>query len=205
LADWDLVDLDPAQLASEFRRILKPTGNAFIFMSYNLVGRYHEAFDPLFDTFQMMVWHKTNPIPNFFKAGFLNSCELLAACWDKGHTWNFKTQKEMHNFFEGPICMGHERIKGADGAVLHPTQKPLRILSHIIEIASKPGDLVFDPFMGVCSTGAACQKLDRRFLGAEIDPTYFTAGCKRLGIATNPKSGKSERALKMSIAALLPA
>lgn len=199
------MDLDPAQLASEFRRILKPTGNAFIFMSYNLVGRYHEAFDPLFDTFQMMVWHKTNPIPNFFKAGFLNSCELLAACWDKGHTWNFKTQKEMHNFFEGPICMGHERIKGADGTVLHPTQKPLRILSHIIEIASKPGDLVFDPFMGVCSTGAACQKLDRRFLGAEIDPIYFSAGCKRLGITNKPKSSKSDRALKTSIAALLPA
>ena len=171
-------------------------------MSYNLVGRYHGAFDPLFDTFQMMVWHKSNPIPNFFKAGFLNSCELLAACWDKGHSWNFKSQKEMHNFYEGPVCSGKQRIKGADGAVLHPTQKPLHILTHIVEIASKPGDLVFDPFMGVASTGAACQNLGRRFLGAEIDPTYYAAGCKRLGIPEAPiRKGKT--ALAKSLAAVL--
>lgn len=105
----------------------------------------------------------------------------------------------MHNFFEGPICMGHERIKGKDGTVLHPTQKPLHILSHIVEIASKPGDLVFDPFMGVASTGAACQKLGRRFLGAEIDPTYHAAACKRLGLKAQPVELKGKRELTKSL------
>ena len=102
---------DPQKLLKDFRRILKPTGNIFIFTSYNLIGKYHEIFNPVFDTFQFMVWHKTNPIPNIRKSSFLNSCELIVCLWNKGHTWNFTKQNEMHNFIESPICMGKERIK----------------------------------------------------------------------------------------------
>lgn len=51
-----------------------------------------------------MVWHKTNPVPKLRRAGFLNSCELIICAWNKGHTWNFTTQKEMHNFIEAPIA-----------------------------------------------------------------------------------------------------
>ena len=98
-------------LIDEFKRILKPNGNIFIFCSYNIIGEYHKVFDPEFDTFQFMVWHKTNPVPNFRKSSFLNSCELIAACWNKGHIWNFSSQSEMHNFVESSICMGKERIK----------------------------------------------------------------------------------------------
>jgi site-specific DNA-methyltransferase (adenine-specific)/modification methylase len=176
LAEWDKVTFNPAEWADEFIRILKPTGNVFGFTSYNLLGKWHEVFDPRFDTFQFMVWHKTNPTPKFRKAGFLNSCELIVCMWDKGHTWNFSNQREMHNFFESPICMGNERIKDP----VHPTQKPLKVLQHIIRIASNPGDLVFDPFMGVGSTGAAALRMGRRFLGVEIDKQYFRTSQKRL-------------------------
>ena len=109
LAEWDSVDFNPADLAADFLRVLSPTGNLFAFCSYNLLGNWHEAFDHKFDTFQFMVWHKTNPAPKIYKAGFLNSCELIICCWNKGHTWNFGKQNEMHNFIESPICMGQER------------------------------------------------------------------------------------------------
>jgi DNA modification methylase len=168
-----MIDLDPHSLVTEYKRVLKPTGNLFIFTSYNLIGKYHEAFDHEFDTFQFMAWHKTNPIPNFFKKGFLNSIELIVCCWNKGHTWNFKSQKEMHNYFESPICMGKERARKEDGSVLHPTQKPLKLLRHLVEIASSPGDIVLDPFMGVGSTGIACKELGRNFVGIEISEEYF--------------------------------
>lgn len=163
-------------MVDDFIRILKPTGNIFAFTSYNLLGRWHEIFDPKFDTFQYMVWHKTNPVPKIRRAGFLNSCELIICVWNKGHTWNFTNQKDMHNFIESPICMGNERIKKP----MHPTQKPLKILNHIIKLASNPRDLVFDPFMGVASTGVAALNLGREFLGFEIDETYFSASEKRL-------------------------
>lgn len=102
LADWDKTVFNPALLADDFIRILNPTGNIFAFCSYNIIGKWHEVFDSKFDTFQFMVWHKTNPVPKIYKAGFLNSCELIVCMWNKGHTWNFLNQKEMHNFIETP-------------------------------------------------------------------------------------------------------
>lgn len=176
VAKWDLKELAPADFLKEFRRILSPTGNIFIFTSYNMIGKWHEVFDSEFDTFQFMVWHKTNPIPNVRRSSFLNSCELIVCMWNKGHTWNFSRQNEMHNFIESPICMGTERLKHPK----HPTQKPLSVLKQIISIASSRGDIVLDMFMGVGSTGVAATLLDRRFIGIEIDDTYYDASVERM-------------------------
>lgn len=177
IADWDK-GFDPISLKDEFLRVLKPTGNIFTFCSYNLIGRWHEIFDPLFDTFQFFIWHKTNPVPKFYSAGFLNSCEMIACMWNKGHTWNFKGQNKMHNFFESPICCGNERLKTPG----HPTQKPIGLLKHIIEIASNRKDVILDPFMGVGSTGVAALQLGRKFIGIEMDDTYFEAArCRLIG------------------------
>lgn len=82
----------------------------------------------------------------------------------------------MHNFIESPICMGKERVKNP----VHPTQKPLKVLSHLVRLATKPGDVIFDPFMGVGSTGVAALQLRRRFTGIEIDPQYFKTANKRI-------------------------
>ena len=145
IASWDKETLNIKTLLEEYKRIISPRGNIFIFTTYNLIGEFHKLFDSEFDTFQIMVWHKTNPAPKLRKTSFLNSCELICCIWNKGHNWNFSKQNEMHNFFESPICMGKERLN-------HPTQKPLKLLKHIITIASNEGDIVLDNFMGVGST-----------------------------------------------------
>jgi DNA modification methylase len=180
VAPWDQLTFEPAEWLAEFRRVLKPEGTLFAFTSYNLLGRWHEVFDPAFDTFQFVVWHKTNPPPKLRRVGFLNSCELIVACWDKGHTWNFGRQRDMHNFIEAPICAGRERVKDP----VHPTQKPLRVLRQLIEWGSRPGDLVVDPFMGVGSTGVAALELGRRFAGIELDEGYVAAARRRLEAVT---------------------
>lgn len=176
LAPWDLVPIDPAALLDDFKRVLKPDGNLFVFTSYNMLGRWHEVFDSQFDTFQFFIWHKTNPVPKIYKNGFLNSCEMIACMWNKGHKWNFTRQNEMHNFFESPICMRPERLFDPK----HPAQKPVRLLEHIIKIASAEGDVILDPFMGVGSTGVAALKNGRRFIGVEIEPDYFHAAERRI-------------------------
>ena len=175
LAEWDK-DFSPITIKDDFLRILKPSGNIFAFCSYNLIGKWHEVFDPVFDTFQYFIWHKTNPVPKFRKAGFLNSCELIVCMWNRGHTWNFGKQNKMHNFFESPICMGPERLKQPK----HPTQKPIKLLKHLINIASNKGDIILDPFMGVGSTGVAALEMNRKFIGIEIDKEYFNAAERRL-------------------------
>lgn len=176
VADWDMVDFNPEEWADEFIRILKPTGNLFIFTSYNQLGRWYNCLDHRFDTSNFMIWHKTNPAPKIYKAGFLNSCEMIFTCWNKKHTWNFISQAEMHNFLESPICMQPERLKDPK----HPAQKPVSILKKMIQIASNEQDIVFDPFMGVGSIGVAALELNRRFIGVEIDDNYFNAAKKRV-------------------------
>ena len=183
LGEWDLKEINPFEFVNEFKRILKPDGNIFVFTSYNLMGKWHEAFDTEFDTFQFFIWHKTNPMPKIFKNGFLNSCEMIVCLWNKGHKWNFTNQKEMHNYFECPICMGKERLKNPK----HPAQKPLKLLKHLISIASNENDVVYDPFMGVGSTGIAALELNRSFIGSEIDEIFFDAARKRIENANIPK------------------
>ena len=178
LAEWDLIPIDPFDLLPDFKRIIKPDGNIFVFTSYNLIGKWHEAFDSEFDTFQFFIWHKTNPAPKIFKNGFLNSCEMIACMWNKGHKWNFSDQRNMHNFFESPICMKPERLLEPK----HPSQKPVRLLEHIVSIASNENDVVFDPFMGVGSTGVAALRNKRRFIGIEIEKSYFDAAEMRIGV-----------------------
>lgn len=72
--------------------------------------------------------------------------------------------------------MGPERLKNPK----HPAQKPIKILQHIIEIASNEHDVVFDPFMGVASTAIAALKTHRKFYGCEIKPEYYKAGVERV-------------------------
>ncbi len=176
IADWDNIEVNPEDYLEDFKRIIKPTGNIFVFTTYNCIGKWHSVFDHHFDTAQFMIWHKRNPTPSIFKKGFLNSCEMIICFWNKGHTWNFSDQKNMHNFIESPICMSPERLKNPK----HHAQKPVKILKHIIQIASNPNDVVFDPFMGVASTAIAALELKREFWGCEINKQYYDASVERV-------------------------
>jgi site-specific DNA-methyltransferase (adenine-specific) len=56
----------------------------------------------------------------------------------------------------------------------HPTQKPLSVLSRIIQASTKPGDWILDPFSGSGTTGIAANLLGRKFLGLEIEEEFLT-------------------------------
>ena len=61
----------------------------------------------------------------------------------------------------------------------HPTQKPVEVMCWTIDRV-KAGDTILDPFMGSGTTGVACMKLGRKFIGIEIEPKYFDIACKRI-------------------------
>jgi len=67
----------------------------------------------------------------------------------------------------------------------HPTQKPEKLLAKIILASSKEGDVVFDPFAGVGTTGVVAKKLKRKFVMVELDEEYCLYAEKRLQIAGN--------------------
>lgn len=65
-----------------------------------------------------------------------------------------------------------------EGPKFHPTQKPLSLMQWCIGWTT--GETIFDPFMGSGTTGVACMKLGRKFIGIEIEPKYFDIACKRI-------------------------
>lgn len=70
----------------------------------------------------------------------------------------------------------------------HPTQKPEKLVAKIILASSKPGDVVFDPFLGSGTTSVVAKKLGRRFVGIEIDEYYCCLSEKRLELAEHNKT-----------------
>jgi len=65
----------------------------------------------------------------------------------------------------------------------HPTQKPEKLLAKLILASTREKDFVFDPFMGVGSSCVAAKKLNRKFLGVEIEKEYCLLAAKRLHLA----------------------
>lgn len=68
----------------------------------------------------------------------------------------------------------------ASNGRLHPTEKPVALLQRLVR--KVPG-VVLDPFMGSGTTGVACVKLGRKFIGIEIEPKYFDIACRRISEA----------------------
>lgn len=72
----------------------------------------------------------------------------------------------------------NNRAKGARG--LHPTQKPIELMEYLIKSHTKEGDAVLDFTMGSGTTGVACARLNRKFIGIELDDEYFKVAKQRI-------------------------
>jgi modification methylase len=129
-------------------------------------------------------------MPNFRGRRFTNAHEtLIWAVRDAGKrdcTFNYEALKagnedvQMRSDWFIPLCTGDERLKGRDGKKLHPTQKPEALLARVLLAASRPDDLVLDPFCGTGTTGAVAHRLRRRFIGIEREADYAAAAEDRI-------------------------
>src|SRR5690606_12281906 len=68
--------------------------------------------------------------------------------------------------------------QASEGPKFHPTQKPLALMRWCLKWFE--GQTILDPFMGSGTTGVACVKEGRKFIGIEIDPDYFNIACERI-------------------------
>lgn len=93
-------------------------------------------------------------------------------------TSNFRYPKTLLRFPWSPNLGDH--------SCLHPTQKPVALLSYLIRTYTLEGETVLDNCMGSGSTGVACARTGRHFIGIEKDPDIFRTACNRLGIKCNP-------------------
>jgi len=176
------------------RRAMKPNGTLWVIGSYHNIFRVGALMQDLgFWILNDIVWRKSNPMPNFRGRRFTNAHEtLIWAARDAGkrnYTFNYEALKagnddiQMRSDWLIPLCTGEERLKGGDGKKLHPTQKPEALLARVILAASRPNDLVLDPFCGTGTTGAVARRLRRRFVGIEREADYAAAAEARIAAA----------------------
>ena len=91
-----------------------------------------------------------------------------------------KQMRDFLDFIELPIVQGKERLRGENGRALHPTQKPEKLLELIILASSNEGDLVLDPFFGTGTTGFVAERMNRTWIGIEMNPDYVNLAQKRI-------------------------
>ncbi|HET9904373.1 MAG TPA: site-specific DNA-methyltransferase [Xanthobacteraceae bacterium] len=176
------------------RRLMKPNATLWVIGSYHNIFRVGAIMQDLgFWILNDVVWRKTNPMPNFRGRRFTNAHEtLIWAARDaesRKYTFNYEALKagnddvQMRSDWLIPLCTGEERLKDAAGKKLHPTQKPEALLARVLLAASRPGDVILDPFLGTGTSAAVAKKLRRRFIGIERDAAYAEAAKRRIAAA----------------------
>ena len=164
---WDR-EFSPAQWTDQI--FPKVGGWAVVFCAQAQIGEYSEIMQAhKFNSVGTLVWHKTNPVPFNHKYKPINAWEALVIGKRPGTKFNGSS---VHNVFKCKSPSPQARI--------HPTQKPLELISEFIRLFSDPGDFVCDPFAGSGTTVIAAGKLNRHILAFENDLTHYIAATERV-------------------------
>ena len=145
--------------------------NLFCFCSNKQISKLMAINEGAGRSTTLLVWHKTNAAP-FANGVWRGDLEYVVHARSKGATFQGGAD-EKKKITAHPLVV--------DAA--HPTVKPSQIIQKYIRIGSIPTQTILDPFMGSGTTGVACVKLGRKFIGIEIDEGYFDIACKRVAEA----------------------
>ena len=194
--DWDKFDTYQAYdnfsllWLKESKRVLRDGGALWVIGSYHNILRLGTSIQNLgYWILNDIIWHKTNPMPNFRGTRFTNAHETLLWCTTSRkakYTFNYQNLKElnegkqMRSDWHIPICAGKERLRESNNQRSHPTQKPEALLYRILLASSQKNDLILDPFLGSGTTAVVAKKLQRNFIGFEQDKEYIKLAKKRL-------------------------
>ena len=118
-------------------------------------------------TTRLCGWEKTNPSPMNGEHLWLSSFECCV--------FGRRPRAYFSRHCSSPIWRGSTQSRQQ-----HPTQKPLWLMAELIEASVPLDGIALDPFMGSGTTGVACVRLGRKFIGIEIEPKYFDISVKRI-------------------------
>jgi len=167
------------------RRVLKPHGTIWVCGTLHNIYGIGFAMQLLgYKILNDITWHKINPPPNLSCRYFTHATETLL--WAKKsaeakHTFNYELMKrenqgrQMQSLWKILTPRRWEKRYGK-----HPTQKPEELLRRIVLAASKPGDVILDPFLGSGTTAVVAARLGRRVIGIEADEVHLNVALKRL-------------------------
>lgn len=141
------------------------------FCSFEQLGQYRDGAGEAW--IRAGIWDKITNMPQMTGDRPAQGGEAIAIMHNKGmKKWN-----------GGGRAAIYRHLVERDNKQ-HPTQKPLALIEELISLYTNEGQTVLDPFMGSGTTGVACMRLGRKFMGIEIDPKYFDIACRRIEAET---------------------
>jgi len=152
---------------NECFRVAKNNTAHYIFCSQHNIDKFKAAFEKKFIFKNLLVWVKNNTSMGDLKGSFACRTEFILL---------FMKGRRLINGRRSDNVLYYKRT----GNKLHPTEKPVDLLRHLIEKFSNTNDVVLDPFMGSGSTIVAAKEMNRRYIGIEIDKKYFEIAKNRL-------------------------
>ena len=153
---------------------VKKNGSMFIFHSFEQYIILKNIFEDTMDLKNRLIWAKTNSMPLNRDRRYINNIEMASWFTKKKGKWTFNRKSDKYDtcVFSYPVENSNKRF--------HPTQKNLQLMEDIILRHSNKDDVVLDCFMGGGTTGVACVRNGRNFIGIEQDAEYFEKAKKRI-------------------------
>lgn len=158
-------------VATQSKRLLCRGGHFLTFIDWRMSASLAAAIESAdMRLLGLLVWDKVG-----FGMGayFRNQHELIL------HFSHGRTRPVFRH--DMPNVLRHSRFDGDD----HDTQKPQTLIEDLVTVVTGDGEIVGDWFMGSGTTGVACVRTGRRFMGIEIDPNYFEIAVKRIEAELN--------------------
>ncbi len=194
---WDAFTKDEffafnARWLREVARVVKPNGNILVFGTYHNIYQLGFILQHVLDRriLNSVVWFKPNAQPNITARTLTESTEQIIWAVNEtparatGWTFNYWDAKEinggkqMRNLWEFPVTAKGERAAGK-----HPSQKPLALIERTVLLASRPGELLLDPFGGAGTLAVAAAKHGRDWLLFECVDEYADIAELRISAA----------------------
>lgn len=137
-----------------------------IFCGWQKIDVFKQALARKFEIKNILVWDK-----DWFGMGnnYRPNYELIILCCKRA----FKTKSNNKS-----NILKYRRV--APRKLVHSCEKPIELIEDLISELSNEGDIVLDPFMGSGTTALAALKLNRHYIGYEIDPHYFEIAENRI-------------------------
>ncbi len=198
--NWDNMSLEDyfnfsTAWLTEAKRILKPTGSIWIFGTYHNIGIINIVCQMLgIEIINEVIWYKKNAFPNL-------SCRRLTASHET-ILWAHSGGKKRNYYFDyeysknGDFSGDELKSRGKQMRTVwdlsnnkkpdelkygkHPTQKPIKVLTRMIKLSSRPGDIMLTPFSGAGSECVAAKMTGRHYIGFETEEEYCKISEERL-------------------------
>ena len=153
----------------ECHRIMKDNTAIYCFCSWHNIDFFKNEFEKHFKLKNILVWNKNNHGTGDLKGSYAPKHEFILF-GHKGRT--LLREKRIADVIDCP--------KISSNKLTHPTEKPQDLLEIFIKQSSDVGSIIFDGFMGTGSCGIAAKKLNRKFVGIELDEKYFNIAKDRI-------------------------